>query len=107
MARGLGVQGLPTTWQASRSDTRDRKLPRRHVSAAIIRGEHDHGTNFVNPENPPMSGMRVAELERRRTRLLEFGGRSGQSQDVMSPAEQIITMHRCHVQLRPVTDPWR
>ena len=27
MARGLGVQGSPEVWPASRSDTRDRKLP--------------------------------------------------------------------------------
>ena len=40
MARGLGVQGFPEVWPASRSDTRNRKLPRHRSKSLSGQGWH-------------------------------------------------------------------
>ena len=74
------------------------------VSAALVRGEHDHGMNFTHL-SPTNVGMRVAELGRRRTQVLEFGGCSGQTQDVMSPAQQIMPHRRTVIPDAPLLRP--
>ena len=49
--RGLGVQGFPEVWPASRSDTRDRKLPHHQSKSLSRQGWHQSTLWWRGPRN--------------------------------------------------------
>ena len=78
---------------------------RDHVSAAIIRGEHDHGMKFANlvTHQCGFEGCRVGEASNPGPRIRRLL-RPVEGRDVSRKPHRrtVIPMHCCYVQLWPV-----